>query len=230
MVSEMTLLIFDCDGVLVDSELIAHGVLAELMTELGRPMTSRQAVEIFAGQRLGDVLSSAEALLSAPIPPDLGAQAGDRLLTRFRNELKPITGIREAIAAMPYRRCVASSSSLARIKLSLEVTGLAPLFGNALFSADEVANGKPAPDLFLLAAHTLDVRPHDCLVIEDSMLGIRAALAAGMKAIGFAGASHATARLAEQLAAAGADIVIRAMSELPTAVADLKGGIACEQS
>jgi HAD superfamily hydrolase (TIGR01509 family) len=167
---------------------------------------------------LRDVLADAETLLSRPIPADLGAQAGRRLLARFRCELKAVAGVREAIAALPYPRCVASSSRRERITLSLEVTGLAPLFGNNVFSADQVARGKPAPDLFLAAAHALGAAPAHCIVIDDSPLGIQAALAAGMQAIGVAGASHATDRLAEQLAHAGAEIVIRAMSDLPAAV------------
>lgn len=214
----MTLLIFDCDGVLVDSELLANAALAELMSALGHPMTTQQAIENFAGRRLSDVLARAEALLARPIPADLGVQARERMLARFRRELKAIAGVREAIAALPYPRCVASSSTRGRLALSLEITGLAPLFGGNVFSADQVARGKPAPDLFLAAAHALGARPAHCIVIEDSPLGIQAAQAGGMRAIGFAGASHATDRLAEQLAQAGAAIVIRHMSDLPAAV------------
>ena len=214
----MTLLIFDCDGVLVDSELLANAALAELMSALGHAMTTGQASETFAGRRLSDVLARAETLLARPIPADLGEQAGKRMLARFRRELRAVAGVREAIAALPFPRCVASSSTRERITLSLEVTGLAPLFGANVFSADQVKRGKPAPDLFLAAAHALGAAPAHCIVIEDSPLGIEAALAAGMQAIGFAGASHATDGLAEKLARAGAAIVIRAMSDLPAAV------------
>jgi HAD superfamily hydrolase (TIGR01509 family) len=211
----MTLLIFDCDGVLVDSELLANAALAELMSTLGHPMTTEQAVKIFTGLRLRDVLSSAEALLSFPIPADLGASAGQRLLERFRRELKPVKGVVEALGLLPYPRCVASSSTRDRLNLSLEVTGLAELFGDSVFSSDQVERGKPAPDLYLFAARSFDMIPADCIVIEDTMLGIRAAIEAGMKTIGFAGASHATAELVHQLKAAGAKDVITAMSALP---------------
>jgi HAD superfamily hydrolase (TIGR01509 family) len=214
----MTLLIFDCDGVLVDSELLANAAAAELMSALGHPMTTQQALEIFAGRSLKDVLASAEALLSGPIPPEKGEEAGQRLLARFRHELKPVEGVREAIAALPYPRCVASSSTRERLELSLDVTGLAPLFGDRVFSADQVENGKPAPDLFLLAAHSLEAPAIDCIVIDDSVLGIHAARAARMKAVGFVGASHASAQLAERLTQAGADIVIKTMSDLPATV------------
>lgn len=105
-----------------------------------------------------------------------------------------------------------------RVTLSLEVTSLAPLFGDRVFSPDQVARGKPAPDLFLFAAHSLGAPPAGCIVIEDSILGIRAALAAGMKTIGFAGAGHATGQLADQIEQAGAEIAIRAMAVLPAAV------------
>jgi len=217
----MTLLIFDCDGVLVDSELLAHAELAELMTTLGHLMTAQQALEMFAGRRLDDVLASAEALLARPIPPEMGREVGQRLLARFRRELKPVDGVREAIAALPYPRCVASSSMRERLVLSLEVTGFAPLFADRLFSADQVERGKPAPDLFLFAARCLATPAAACIVIEDSTLGISAARAAGMKTIGFAGAGHATAQLAQQLEQAGAEIVIRTMAELPAAVRNL---------
>lgn len=218
----MTLLIFDCDGVLVDSEMIAHAAMAELMSALSRPMTTQEALGIFAGRRLRDALAAAEALLSAPIPHNVGVAAGQRLLERFRRELKPVEGVRQAIEALPYARCVASSSTPERLRVSLDVTGLAPLFGDNVFSADQVANGKPAADLFLFAARSLDAPPADCIVIEDSALGITAARAAGMGAIGFAGAGHADAQLAAQLAAAGADTVVRAMADLPAAVERLR--------
>jgi HAD superfamily hydrolase (TIGR01509 family) len=214
----MTLLIFDCDGVLVDSELLANEALAELMSALGHPMTTQQALQTFSGLRLRDVLESAEALLSSPVPTDLGAAAGQRLFERFRDELQPVKGVREALDLLPYPRCVASSSSRERLDLSLEVTGLKGLFGDNIFSADQVEHGKPAPDLYLFAARSLGAIPATCIVIEDSMLGIQAAVSAGMKTVGFTGGSHATVDLAQQLEVASANIVIAAMSDLPGAV------------
>jgi len=219
----MTLLIFDCDGVLVDSEHLACAALAEVMTTLGHSMTSDEAMRAFAGRSLKDVLARAERLLSRPIPKDLGEQAAVQLMARFRRELQAVPGVKEAIAALPYRRCVASSSDPGRLTLSLDVTGLSALFGNNVFSAVEVANGKPAPDLFLLAARRLGEDPSSCIVIEDSVLGVEAAGAAGMAAIGFAGASHANQGLAERLAAAGAEPVIHSMANLPAAVEQVVG-------
>lgn len=219
----MTLLIFDCDGVLVDSEHLACAALAEVMTTLGHSMTADEAMLAFAGRSLKDVLARAERLLSRPIPKDLGEQAAVQLMARFRRELQAVAGVKEAIAALPYRRCVASSSDPGRLTLSLDVTGLSALFGDNVFSAVEVANGKPAPDLFLLAARRLGEDPSSCIVIEDSVLGVEAAGAAGMAAIGFAGASHANRGLAERLVAAGAEPVIHSMANLPAAVEQVVG-------
>jgi HAD superfamily hydrolase (TIGR01509 family) len=214
----MTLLIFDCDGVLVDSEHLACAALADLMTALGHAMTAEDAMLAFAGRSLKDVLARAEELLSRPIPRDMGERAALELMARFRRELKAVAGVKDAIAALPYRRCVASSSAPDRLMLSLEVTGLSRLFGDNVFSAVEVANGKPAPDLFLLAAQRIGVEPASCIVIEDSVLGVKAARTAGMAVIGFAGGSHANQDLAERLAAAGAEPVIHSMARLPAAV------------
>jgi HAD superfamily hydrolase (TIGR01509 family) len=215
------LLIFDCDGVLVDSEHLANAAVADLMTSLGHPMTTEEAIGAFAGRSLSDVVTLAESLLGRPIPEQIGERYGQRLLARFRRELKPIHGVREAIAALPYPRCVASSSSRARLMVCLEVTDLAPLFGQRVYSATQVARGKPAPDLFLFAAQSVGENPSACIVIEDSAAGIQAGRAAGMAVIGFAGASHATDDLAKCLAAAGASTVISSMADLPAAVQEL---------
>ncbi len=215
----MALAIFDCDGVLVDSEILANALLAEMMTELGRAMTAEQALQIFGGRSLSDVLALAEDILGRKIPDNVGLRYAQRLSKRLRYELKPVFGVQEAIAALTCRRCVASSSTFERIRLSLEVTGLAQFFGDHIFSATQVAHGKPAPDLYLLAARTMAAAPGDCVVVEDSPLGVAAAVAAGMIAIGFTGASHGTADLAQRLAAVGARRVIAAMNELPLAIA-----------
>jgi HAD superfamily hydrolase (TIGR01509 family) len=218
----MTLLIFDCDGVLVDSETIAHQTLLDVLSPLGFTMTLEEAFRAFAGRSLKDTVAAIEQRLGRALPPDLMDQSRDLLFARFRADLKPVAGVEKAIAALPYPRCVASSSSPDRLKLALDVTGLAPLFGAHAFSATQVAKGKPAPDLFLFAARMAQAEPARCIVIEDSPLGVEAALAAEMRAIGFAGASHATDELTRRLAAAGAHAVIRAMGDLPACVEALR--------
>jgi HAD superfamily hydrolase (TIGR01509 family) len=218
-VPTVTLLIYDCDGVLVDSEPIASAAMAELMTGLGHKMTAADAVRAFGGRSRDDVLRRAEQMLGRPIPDDAGAAAGRALMARFRRELKPVPGAAAAVAALPFPRCVASSSTPERIALCLAVTGLAPLFGTNVFSAAQVANGKPAPDLFRFAAQAMGAS--HAIVIEDTALGIEAARRAGMAAIGFVGASHADADLRAELVAAGADSVVAAMAGLPAAIRTL---------
>jgi HAD superfamily hydrolase (TIGR01509 family) len=219
----MTLLIFDCDGVLVDSEVLAHETLREMMASLGRPMTMDEAVREFAGGSLAATVATVGLLLCRPLPAAVGRHFGELLLERFRHELKPMPGVRDAILALPWRRCVASSSSPERLRLSLDVTGLAPLFGDHVFSAVQVARGKPAPDLYLLAAGTLGEAPERCIVIEDTIRGVAAGRAAGARVIGFAGGGHATPALADDLRLAGAEVVITAMGELPSVVRRLVG-------
>src|SRR5262249_20552914 len=153
---------------LVDSEVLAHATLIEMMASLGRPMTMDEAVAEFAGGSLADTIATAGRLLGRPLPPDVREHFGQLLLERLRRVQKPMPGGRDALLALPWRRCVASSSTPERLRLSLEVTGLAPLFGKHVFSAVQVANGKPAPDLYLLAASTLGEPPGRCIVIEDT--------------------------------------------------------------
>lgn len=187
-------------------------------------MTTAESVRIFAGRSLADILPLVEAILGRRIPDDFGRYYGNLLLERLRRDLKPIAGVKEAIAALRCPYCVASSSSLERVRLSLEITQLGSLFGSDIFSATQVAHGKPAPDLYLFVAKTLAVPPERCVVIEDSAPGVSAGRAAGMSVIGFAGAAHATGDTARHLAAAGANPVISLMTELPSAIRDVMSG------
>lgn len=218
----MTFLIFDCDGVLVDSEAIALDCLAQAITALGPTIDAAECRSRFMGKSLKDVLAGIEELTGAPLPEDWGKTANARLFSRFVTELRPVSGVKDAIAHLPYPRCVASSSQPDRIRLSLAITGLAPLFGTHVFSATEVAHGKPAPDLFFHAAGACGFAPSETIVIEDSPSGVTAALRASMTPIGFAGASHADAKLAKALTEAGAAIVITDMAQLPAAVEQLR--------
>jgi len=212
------LLIFDCDGVLVDSEPLSCAVDADLLTRLGFPITVEAVQERFVGKSLRDMVAAIEAEYGRALPADFGDRLTRETLARFETELEPIAGVREAVLSISQRRCVASSSTPERIALSLRVTGLADLF-EQVFSAVEVARGKPAPDLFLHAAARMGAEPEGCVVIEDSPYGVAAAHAAGMPVIGFTGGGHCGPGHGAVLREAGADAVIASMDDLRATVA-----------
>lgn len=216
----MTLLIFDCDGVLVDSEPIANQILSETLTALGRPISTEECLSTQVGRSLADILLETEALVGHALPDNVAADTNERLFGRFRQELRAIEGVAEALAALPGPRCLASSSRPERIDLALSVTGLAPHFEHR-FSATQVERGKPAPNLFLLAAREMGAKPSRAIVIEDSVAGVVAARAAGMRVIGFVGGGHAGPDLAARLKTAGAARVIADMRDLPATIAEL---------
>ncbi|MFL5164489.1 MAG: HAD family hydrolase [Microvirga sp.] len=211
------LLIFDCDGVLVDSEPLSCRIDAETLTECGVPYTAEEVARDFTGVSIKDQITRIEMERGIRLPDDFTERLNRTLFQRFETDLKPIDGVRDAILSLPFPRCVASSSIPERIALSLRVTGLADLFDN-IFSSTQVARGKPAPDLFLHAASRMNTLPEKCLVIEDSIAGVQAARAAGMRVIGFVGGSHCGPGHAEKLRQAGAPVIIERMSDLPAAV------------
>jgi len=211
------LLIFDCDGVLVDSEVLSCRIDAEFLTEIGVPYTAEEIARQFLGVSLKTMISRIESERDCKLPDDFSEKLNRTLFARFETDLKPIEGVRDAILSLPFPRCVASSSIPERIALSLRVTGLADLFDN-IFSSTQVARGKPAPDLFLHAASRMNTLPEECLVIEDSIAGVQAARAAGMRVIGFVGGSHCGPGHAEKLRQVGAQAVIERMADLPAAV------------
>jgi HAD superfamily hydrolase (TIGR01509 family) len=211
------LLIFDCDGVLVDSEALACEIDAQILTGIGLAYSAQDIARKFVGVSFKDMVAGLEAEHACTLPDDLGAQIDSALFAKFETDLKPIEGVREAILSLPYPRCVASSSTPGRIALSLRVTGLSDLFDN-VFSSTQVKRGKPAPDLFLHAAERMGANPQDCLVIEDSSAGVQGALAAGMRVIGFVGGAHCGPEHAEKLRRAGASVVIERMVDLPGTV------------
>lgn len=206
-------MIFDCDGVLVDSESIACGMLAQMLAEQGLMLSVRQARETFQGLRLDGVLAEAERRLGRSLPGDWLASYERRRSEVFRRELKPVAGAAQAVQAVldaGIRVCVASQGKVEKTKLSLQLTGLTDLFSpDALFSAHTVAHGKPAPDLFLHAAASMGVAPARCVVLEDSPSGVIAAVRAGMRALALSADSDAAA-----LRAAGAE-TIDSLQELP---------------
>jgi HAD superfamily hydrolase (TIGR01509 family) len=181
------LVIFDCDGVLVDSEPIALRVDIEMFAEVGMTLSEREVIERFMGRSPEVLAQAVEERLGHP-PPNGWEERGERRLRRaFEAELQPVPGVREALEEISLPVCVASSSPPERLRFKLELTGLYERFAGRIFSAAEVANGKPAPDLFLHAARQMGVDPSDCIVVEDSRYGVQAARAAGMDVLGYAG-------------------------------------------
>ncbi|MBR0800999.1 HAD-IA family hydrolase [Bradyrhizobium jicamae] len=207
-------LIFDFDGVIADSEAIANTVLAETITRLGHPTTLDQALTRYSGKRWDDVLTAIEAATGRPLPADFSNGLKQATLDRFRTGLTEVGGAAAFIRRFSdIPRCIASSSSIDRLHLCLAVLGLEAEFEGRVFSADMVARGKPHPDLFLLAAGRLGAAPAECLVIEDSAGGIKAAVAAGMTSIGLCAASHIRDGHDAALREAGASHLARSWRE-----------------
>ena len=202
------LIVFDFDGVIADSETLANTVLAEVMTELGTPMTPGAAMQTFMGKRFEEVIVEIGAAIGRPVADDIADDVSRRTLARFRAELREITGVRGYLVAFAHmNRCIASSSSPDRLAACLDILGLADSFGAHVYSASQVKRGKPHPDIFLHAARQVGVAPAEAIVLEDSEGGVRAAVAAGMTAIGFLGASHIGPGHAERLRTAGAHYI-----------------------
>jgi len=210
------LVIFDCDGVLVDSEPLAMRVLLEIVASRGVVLDPATGYERFLGRSLASVCQDLDAAFGIDLDAPALEAMRQRLYATFEAELKPIPGIERVLAQLKTPFCVASSSQPERIALSLRVTGLLPHFEGRLFSASMVRHGKPAPDLFIHAAAAMGCPPGATVVIEDSPVGIAAARAAGMRVLGFLGGSHATGKAHRAaLEALGPDAVLDDMRELP---------------
>ncbi len=217
------LVIFDCDGVLVDSEIIAARVEAELLTSAGYEISAEEIAESYAGLTFKDILMRVEEISKIPFQVSLIDRTEEAVGRRLRTEVRAIEGVHEAVAAVPVPFCICSNSRTERIEFMLEKVRLLPLFAGRIFSALETPTGKPkpAPDVFLYAAETLGADPARCFVIEDSVHGVTGAVAAGMRAIGFTGASHSYPGHADALTEAGAETVIRRWPELKSVLAAL---------
>jgi len=203
------LVIFDCDGVLVDSEPFSNRALAEQITALGLPTTTEESVELFAGRSMVDCVAIVEARLGRPVPEEFLPGYRERMYELFDAHLEAVPGIAEALDQIDLPVCVASSAGLQKMDYTLTKTCLIHHFRGRMFTAKEVERGKPHPDLFLHAAATLGAEPTRCIVVEDSLPGVEAAVAAGMLALGFVGSVDAV-----RLEAAGAQ-VFQTMAELP---------------
>jgi HAD superfamily hydrolase (TIGR01509 family) len=218
--------IFDCDGVLVDSEVLASARLGAALERLGLKLDESQMRELFLGVSEQSMIGIAERALGAPLPPEFQSELANAVLADFERELKGIKGIAELIGRLDARVCVASSSSIERIRASLRIVGYANLFEPHVFSASEVARGKPEPDLFLHAAQRMGASAADCLVIEDSVHGVTAARRAEMVVFGFTGGAHAQGqRYNARLVEAGAAVVFDEMRDLPGLVDDWRRSV-----
>ena len=210
------LVIFDCDGVLVDSEVIALGIMRRRLGEAGFRLTDQETRERFLGRRLDSSLRGVETELGRLLPETFRDEFSSEIHSAFASELKGIEGVRQAVERLRARICVASSSGHARLRLSLQAAGYETMFAPNIFSAADVAEGKPSPDLFLHAARAMGVAPKDCLVIEDSVAGVVAGRAAGMRVFGFVGAGHyAPLDEGAHLTEAGAELIFDDMARLP---------------
>ena len=207
--SPFQLVIFDCDGVLVDSERITNTVFCTMLNELGLSVSLQDMFEKFVGLSMPQCVALITELLGRAPPEDFLPALKRRVGAALQAEVEPIEGVTDVLEALRIPCCVASSGDHAKIRLTLGATGLLKNFENRIFSVADVARPKPAPDVFLHAARTLGVEPSACVVVEDTPTGVRAGIAAGMRVFGFA-ASTPQHRLEE----AGAHRVFSEMRQL----------------
>ena len=200
------LIIFDFDGVIADSEMLANTVLADVITELGVPTTLDDAYRLYMGKRLSEVLCAIEATVGNKLTESFPSEFQERTFDRFRKDLRLVNGARTYIESfLDLPKCIASSSSPDRLELCLDILDLKDVFGDAVFSASNVVRGKPHPDIFLYAAEKMTTPVDRCIVIEDSPTGVMAAKAAGMTVVGLLAGSHIQPDHGDKLKSAGAD-------------------------
>jgi HAD superfamily hydrolase (TIGR01509 family) len=215
-VSRPRLIIFDCDGVLVDSERLAIRIDAQVLARLGWRLTEGEIIERFVGRSHEYMVSEIESFLGRRLPDDWEDEFQHLYVEAFTTELRAVHGVVGALDRLDLPTCVASSGSLSKIERSLRLCGLYARFEGRIFSASQVPNGKPAPDLFLFAADRMRTSPADAVVVEDSPFGIEASRAAGMRVLAYGGGVVPPDRLS------GATSVFLDMSELPTLIAALE--------
>jgi HAD superfamily hydrolase (TIGR01509 family) len=208
------MVIFDCDGVLVDSERLTHQVVVDMLAEQGVALGFDEAVDRFIGMSMANGLVQLKALLGGELPADFLPEMGRRTRAAFRAGLTTVPGVEAVLDGLQRPFCVASNGNHAKVNFTLGHTGLLPRFAGRIFTADDVAHPKPAPDLFLLAARSLGALPAHTTVVEDTPTGVAAARAAGMRVIGFAAMTPAG-----RLQAAGADAIAHDMATVAALLA-----------
>ncbi|MCX4165661.1 MULTISPECIES: HAD family hydrolase [Paraburkholderia] len=224
-------LICDCDGVLVDSEIIADRVMFDTLTALFPTLDFKPVVKTAFGQQTSRFLAGVEASLNIKLPADFLETVERNTEVELARSLSPINGVREALHRITLPAAVVSNSHLARVTASVRRAGLSDVFAERIFSAEQVARPKPYPDVYLFAAQQLGVAPDRCVVVEDSIAGLNAASAAGMKTIAFVGASHIPSGYADVLRKIGITRIIERMDELPPLVeAGVRGEFGNAQS
>ena len=204
------LVIFDCDGVLVDSEPLSCQLFVEALADLGLNVTLAECVDSFVGRPAETNIATIEQMLGKPVPANFLADLIARSEIHFEKHLQAVPGVKTALMQIELPVCVASSSAPDVIRKSLALTGLLERFGDNIFSSTQVKNGKPAPDIFLFAAKNMQAQPGDCVVVEDSVAGVQAARAAGMNVLAYTGTFSKQA-----LKEAGAHTLFDDMSMLP---------------
>jgi HAD superfamily hydrolase (TIGR01509 family) len=211
------LFIFDCDGVLVDSEIIAAKVDADLLTEAGYEISAEDMIRRFAGLTAEDFMRIVEEEMGHKLPADFHKDQKEELDIRLAKELKAVAGVEEMLDRIDGPRCIASNSTGERLKMMLTRTGLYDRFRPYIFSAREVGDKqpKPSPNVYVHAIKEFGVEPREALVVEDSVFGVRAAKAAGARVVGFTGGAHTWPTHADLLTDAGAETVIKRFSDLP---------------
>lgn len=216
--AEVELVIFDCDGVLIDSEGLVCRLVSASLVEAGYPVSTEEVIRRFAGRPEREMVAELEAEWKKPLPAGLIDSIRERTARAYQSELRAMPGVKQALGRIGLPVCVASSSYPEKLRQGLEAVGLLSRFDPHVISAQRVAHGKPAPDVFIYAAGWMRSPVANCLVVEDSVYGARAARAAGMRVLGFVGGDHCDPGQGDRLRAAGADEVFEAMDELPALI------------
>ena len=213
--------IFDCDGVLIDSENISMAVDMSLLAQNGIVLTEAEMYRRFVGPTFEDMVAELEREHRKTLPPDLSARKDGMMLELYRRDLKPVTGVIPMLQNLAIPKSIGTNGPRNRALEALRLTGLAPFFGERLTTFEDVTNPKPAPDIYQLAAKRAGLAPAHCLVVEDSVTGATAALAAGCTVIGFTGVAHDPVAKARELKALGVSHVIHEMGELLGAISPI---------